>query len=175
MKIGVEHRATKLPFASLLSSDGYARYGRPLCLRSSIVDQKPQKNVDLDRCTCWAGMRKRWRNTSPYPCVHHPCPSVHGQPNALTCLRAWMHQPLLSWVVYVRAHQITLACLHAPGGPAVSRRTVQLEIEHCLEFLNGYRIVQEVYRPSGIRRALHKSLFETRSTWQRTTFVLTNS
>ena len=116
MKIGVEHRATKLPFASLLSSDGYARYGRPLCLRSSIVDQKPQKDVDLDRCTCWAGMRKRWRNTSPYPCVHHPCPSVHGQPNALTCLRAWMHQPLLSWVVYVRAHQITLACLHAPGG-----------------------------------------------------------
>jgi hypothetical protein len=34
--------------------------------------------------------------------------------HTLTCLRVWMHQPLLSWVVYVRAHQITLACLRAP-------------------------------------------------------------
>lgn len=30
----------------------------------------PQKIVDLDRCTCWAVARKRWRNTSPYPCIH---------------------------------------------------------------------------------------------------------
>lgn len=139
-----------------------------------IRDHK--KKVDLVHCTCWAGVRKRWRNTSSLSM--HPCPSVH-QTHAylLTCMdaSALSPVPLLSWVVYVRAHQITLACLHAPGGPAVSRRTTQLEIEHCLEFLNGYKIVQEVYRPSGIRRALHKSLFETRSTWQRTTFVLTNS
>ena len=102
--------------------------------------KRPHKNVDLDRCTCCrAGVHKRWRNASPYPCIHASMLAMSASPSAkhtLTCLRAWMHQPLLSWVVYVCAHQITLACLRAPGGlqsadipPAGQRVSSALEQE----------------------------------------------
>ena len=71
-----------------------------------IRDHK--KKVDLVHCTCWAGVRKRWRNTPPYPCIHVRPSTKH----TLTCLRAWTHQPFLPSLcspgsymyVHIRSH-----------------------------------------------------------------------
>lgn len=120
----------------------------------------PQNSVDPDRsggCTCWAVMRKRWRNRSPYPCIH-------VRPSTKTCMNASAPLPsLLSWVVYVRAHQITLACSHAPGGMQ-SAEIPQAGLE-CLQHSNRkYKIIQlavgsiSAQGVRGIHRALHKSL-----------------
>jgi hypothetical protein len=102
-----------------------------------------------------------------------------------TRLPAYVHRrispspvPLLSRVVYVRAHQIILACLLAPGGPATSRRTALLEIELLLEYLNGYKVVQELYRFRGIRRALHNFLrnsIDVVADYFCTTYIVTAS
>ena len=135
-----------------------------------------KKLVDLDRCTCWACVRKRWRNISPYPCIH-----VRLFRRALTCLRAWMHlcpiPSLLSWVVYVRAHQITPACLREPAAacrqprnrPAGNRAVCSKKHTR----IGGTDLCTRKYIGSAASAESYINLSETRSTWLRTTFVRT--
>ena len=109
----------------------------------------------------------------------HPCPSV--QTRALTCLRAWMHQcpipSLLSWVVYVRAHQITPACLREPAAacrqprnrPAGNRAVCSKKHTR----IGGTDLCTRKYIGSAASAESYINLSETRSTWLRTTFVRT--
>jgi hypothetical protein len=76
-----------------------------------------KKKVDLVHCTCWAVVRKRWRNTSSLSM--RPCPSVH-QTHAylLTCIDASALLPSLcspGSYMYVHIRSYLHVCLRQEG------------------------------------------------------------